>query len=526
VSIEPDVSRRRVALLILAVLLVVSACVQPTVAQGGVDVRIAAGEPFTWDPARAGDSGSANVIAQVFEGLTTFDLNNKVQPALAESWQTADDGRQITFHLRPGNRFSDGSPITAQDVVDSWLRLIDPAQPSPLFSLLADIAGALEYVSGQGSREGVGLRADGDNVVVDLRRPATYFLSVTGSPSLAVVPRSMYGQLESSVPANVVVSGAYVPSLTGPGSIRLTGNPNYWAGTPPLDVVELVSDFGGANSVDAFEAGTVDFVPVSGFDASWIKYHRELGPQLRQDSDFQLTYYGFNTTVEPFDDPDVRLAFAKAVDWNRIVTLGGGQPATSMVPVGIPGRDSADHRPTYDVEAARELLSDAGFPGGEGMPAVTLMTYGAGSETTVAAELETNLGVQLNVEAIDFRDFDARIAGAGAPGIWTLAWSADYPHPHDFLGLLLESGSSNNTGSWSNPQYDALIEQAAASADVDEQARIYAQAEDILAQEAPVVPFSYGESWSLAREGLLGADTTGVGIVRIAGMDWAAGSGR
>jgi oligopeptide transport system substrate-binding protein len=519
-------TRRRVALLVVAVLLVFSACVQPTVGQGGVDVRIATGEPFTWDPARAGDQGSANVIAQIFEGLTTFDLNNKVQPALADSWQASEDGRQITFHLRPGVTFSDGSPITAQDVVDSWLRLIDPAQPSPLFSLLADVSGAVDYVSGRVDRAGVGLRADGDNVVVDLRRPATYFLSVTGSPSLAVVPRSMYGQLDASVPANVVVSGAYVPSVPGPGTIRLTGNSSYWARTPPLDVVELVSDLGGLNSVDAFQRETVDFVSVSAFDASWIKYDRELGPQLRQDSSFNLTYYGFNTTVEPFDDPDVRLAFAKAVDWNRIVTLGGGQPATSMVPVGIPGRDDADHRPTYDPEAARDLLDAAGFPGGEGMPEVTIMTYGAGSEQTVATELEANLGVRVNVEAIDFRDLDARQAGPGVPGIWTLSWSADYPHPHDFLGLLLETGSSSNTGSWSNAEYDALIEQAAATDDTDEQARIYAQAQDILAQEAPVVPFSYGESWALARDGLLGADTTGVGIVRIAGMDWAAGTAR
>lgn len=513
------------ALLIAAVLLTISACAQPTVGQGGVDVRIAGGQPLTWDPARAGDSGSASVIAQVFEGLTTFDLNNKVQPALADSWQTSEDGRQITFHLRPGITFSDGSPITSQDVVDSWLRLIDPAQPSPLFSLLGDVSGALDYVSGRGDRSAVGLRAGGDSVLVDLRGPAIFFLPVTGSPSLAVIPRSMDARLHPALPADAVVSGAYLPSTTGEGTIRLTGNSNYWAGTPPLDVVELVSDLGG-NPVGAFEGGGVDLVPVSSFDASWIKYDRDLGPQLRQDSDFNLTYYGFNTTVEPFDDPNVRLAFAKAVDWNRIVTLGGGQPATSMVPVGIPGRGDADHRPTYDVGAARDLLATAGFPGGEGIPPVTLMTYGAGGEPTVAAELEANLGVQVNIEVIDFPDFDVRQASPGAPGMWTLAWSADYPHPHDFLGLLLESGSSNNSGDWSNAQYDALIEQAAASDDTDEQARIYAQAQDILAQEVPVVPFSYGESWWLAREGLLGADTTGVGIVRIAGLDWAPGSSR
>ena len=519
-------SRRRLALLLVALLLLVAGCSRSSVGQSGVDLKLSGGEPFTWDPARAGDSGSASAIAQVFEGLTTFDMNNKVQPALADSWQTSEDGRKITFHLRPGITFSDGSPITAQDVVDNWLRLMDPEQPSPLFSLIADVDGALDYVSGRGARDAVGLHAQGDSVVVDLRRPATYFLSVTGSPSLAVIPRSMYGQLDTTLPANVVVSGAYVPSVAAPGTIRLTGNPNYWAGLPSLDVVELVSDLGNIGSVDAFQQRKVDFTPLSGFDASWIKYDRELGPQLRQDSDFNLTYYGFNTTVEPFEDPEVRLAFAKAVDWNRIVTLSDAQPATSMVPAGIPGRDDADHRPTYEPGAARELLAQAGFPGGEGVPDVTLVTYGAGGETTVAADLEANLGVHVNVEAIDFRDYDARQAGPGAPGMWTLSWSADYPHPHDFLGLLLESGSSNNSGSWSNAEYDALIEQAAATDDVDEQARIYAQAQDILAQEAPVVPFSYGESWSLAREGLLGADTTGVGILRIAGMDWAPGTGQ
>ena len=204
-----------------------------TPGQGGdPDVRIGASTPLRWDPAAAGDAGSGNTLAQVFEGLTAFDVNSNVQPALADSWLASDDGRQITFHLRPGIRYSDGSAIVAQDVVDSWLRLIDPDAPSPLASLLDDVVGASDYRRGAGDSSIVGLHAEGENVVVDLRRPATYFISVTASPSLAVVPPSMYGRLNAEPPADIVVSGAYVPSLPSPEYIRLTGNPNYWAGLP------------------------------------------------------------------------------------------------------------------------------------------------------------------------------------------------------------------------------------------------------------------------------------------------------
>src|SRR6185503_10781580 len=99
---------------------------------GPTDVRIASAEPYTWDPAAAPDVGTASVLAQVFEGLTAFDASSNPQPALAESWSVSDDGREITFRLRPGLVYSDGQPIRAQDVVDSWLALLDPGRPSPL----------------------------------------------------------------------------------------------------------------------------------------------------------------------------------------------------------------------------------------------------------------------------------------------------------------------------------------------------------------------------------------------------------
>lgn len=526
-STDLRVFRHAIALLALTAL-ALGGCVQTsTLGQGGdVDVRIGAGEPLTWDPAAAGDAGSGNTIAQVFEGLTAFDVTSNVQPALADSWLPSDDGRQITFHLRPGIVYSDGTPITAQHVVDSWLRLIDPSAPSPLASLLDDVVGATDYRRGAADANSVGLRADGDNVIVDLRRPATYFISVTASPSLAVVPPSMVGRLGAGPPGDIVVSGAYVPSISDPTFIRLTGNPNYWAGLPALDVVDLVVDYQNRTSIAAFDAADVDYTGIAGADASWIAYDERLGPLLRHSVAFNVSYYGFDTTVPPFDRSEVRLAFAKAVDWDRMVRLADGIPATSMVPIGVPGRDEGDHRPTFDPGAARDLLEQAGYPGGVGFPTVLLGTYGVGFEETVAAELEENLGVQVDVEALDFSDYIRRQHGPGSPGIWTLSWSADYPHPHDFLGLLLETGSSSNDGRWSNAGYDALLADAAAVADLDEQAQIYAQAQEILETEAPVVPLAYGESWALSRDGLLGAIENGVGIIRIAGLAWAEGTGR
>jgi oligopeptide transport system substrate-binding protein len=492
-----------------------------------VRLRVVSGEPFTWDPALAGDSGSAGVHAQVFEGLTAFDADSRVQPALADRWVVGDDGRKITFHLRPDLRYSDGSPIVAADVVGSWMRLIDPASPSPLASLLSDVEGAADYLAGRADREAVGLHADGDEVTVDLRRPATYFLAVTASPSMAVVPPSMHGALAFELPANIVVSGAYVPSHPAEGVIRLQGNGNYWAGMPRLEIVELVTDLGGLSPVSAFLAEDVDYTSIASYDASWISYDRSLGPQLRRTDSFSVHYYGFDAATPPFDDTRVRLAFAKAVDWQRIVRLATeGDPAGSLIPRGVPGRDDVDYRPAYDPGEARSLLADAGYPGGEGFPETSLVSFGYGYEETVATEIEENLGITLPVEIMGFDDYNARLQSADRPRIWTLSWIADYPHAHDFLGLLLETGSVTNYGRWSNADYDAAIEAAAAANDPAEQASHYAAAQQILREQAPIVPVEYGESWALSRDGLLGALESGVGMVRLAGLDWAEGKGR
>jgi oligopeptide transport system substrate-binding protein len=488
----------------------------------GTQLTIAGAAPASWDPAGIGDAASASMLSQVFEGLTALDARNEVQPALASSWDVQDGGKRVVFELRPGITFSDGRAIAAGDVVASWLRVIDPKHPSPLASLLSDVTGVNAYLAGTGRVEDVGFQAQGNQVVVTFRRAAAYFVSAAASPTLAVVPPDLPSAASGSdLPSNLVVSGAYLPSDQTPTSIHLSGNPRYWAGAPPIGSIQVLTDLQGRSPVDVFQAGEVDYVPIGSADASWIRYDRDLGPELRRFESLSVEYYGFDTTRPPFDSVDVRRAFAMAVDWRRLVRLDDptAEPATSLVPVGIEGRSAGDFLPPHDVTAAKAALARAGYPGGKGFPALTIVTSGGELEEAVAQQLKDALGIDVHVEVMAFDEYSTRLA-QDPPPMWALGWIADYPHPQDFLGLLLETGSVSNYGHWSDPQYDAALDAAAATEDATAEAQQYATAQQILLDQVPVIPLRYGEGWALSRTGLLGATVTGVGFVRYAGLAW------
>jgi oligopeptide transport system substrate-binding protein len=285
--------------------------------------------------------------------------------------------------------------------------------------------------------------------------------------------------------------------------------------------VTLVHDIGGRSPVAAFEAGDVDLAAVSPYDATWLAWDETLGPNLRRSDGLSLEYYGFDTRKPPFDDVRVRRAFARAVDWRRLVGLssaGVGRPATGMVPPGIPGRSDADFLPPLDPDGARGLLAAAGYPGGRGFPPVTLV--GGGSEDRAfAAEIQRELDVTIQVE-IQSGDVLDRLA-TNPPSIFSMGWVADYPGPNDFLGILLGSGSSNNYGRWSSPAFDRAVGDALAATDPGATRAAFDRAEGIVRDDAPAIPLTYDVASSLARDGLLGAYGNGLGITRMAGLAWA-----
>jgi oligopeptide transport system substrate-binding protein len=517
--------RRLIALAVLATLL--GSCGGTTGTGPDRPVRILAGEPTTLDPAAQSDAGSAAITAQLFESLTTYDTDLQLRPALAESWRFDDGGRRLTFRLRPDLTFSNGSPLRASDVVRSWLRLIDPAAPSPLASIALDIAGAEAYLRGQNpDPASVGLHADDGarDLVVDLVRPATDFVTIVAGPSFGVVPPGVDGDRSALLPGpGFVASGGYVLTGSTANALVLTANDRYWAGRPSISKIELVSDLGGRSPVDAFESDDLDYTSVSSVDASWIAYDETLGPQLRKVGSLSVQYYGFDASKPPFDDVRVRRAFGEAVDWRRMAALSGTsetvQVANSMVPPGIPGRSDEDFLPRHDPVDARRLLAEAGYPGGAGFPATVLMTGGAGFDEAIVTEIERELGITLTSETMGDGYF-ARLS-AEPPAMWSLAWVADYPGRNDFLGVLLGTGASNNYGRWSSATFDTAIAEAVSATDPQAAADAYDRAETIVRDDVPVVPLAYGPGWSLSRTGLLGAGQNGLGIVRMAGLAWA-----
>ena len=501
-----------------------AAAATPTATHEPGKVTVAMGSPETFDPAVAGDAGSAALIAQVFEGLTTVDADLVVRPALAESWTYTDGGRTAVFTLRDGLTFSDGTPLTAEDVKRSWLRVLDPVAPSPLASLLDEVEGAADYQRGRGSADAVGLEADGRTLTVRFARPSTDFAAVAASPTLAVVPPAAGTSPDAFSPrAGFVGSGAYLPVSVSPSFIALTANDRYWAGTAAIGTVEVVTSFDGANPVEAFRTGDVDLTQVYSPFASWLAYDRELGSSLREGASVNLEYLGFDAASPPFDDARVRQAFAKAVDWRRLVALGSDgsdESATSMVPPAIPDRSSEDFLPAYDPDGARALLAEAGYPGGQGLPAVTFITNGNTHAAAIAAELERNLGVDIALETMDFSQYFDRLA-ADPPGMWIVDWVADYPGRTAILRLLLASDQQNNFGRWSSAAFDAALDEGSAATEPAGAMAAFDRAEAIVRDEAPVVPLSYGTSYWLARDGLLGAGENGLGFVRFAGLAWA-----
>ena len=497
-----------------------------TFAASSGSVTFLAGEPASIDPAHHGDLGSAQFVSQLYETLTAVDPQLNIRPALASSWQVNGNGTRVTFTLRDNLEFSDGSPLTAGDVVHSWRRLFTPGNPSPLASLIADVKGARELLSGQTTDTStLGVSApDPKTVVVDMVQGGGNLPAIVSSAPFAIVPPAAGESEITPAPGSMVGSGAYTLASVASDTWTLAANPHYWAGKPAVDTVKMLLTLNGQSPVDAFSAGTMDVTPIDFTDAGWLAYDRQLGPSLREDPSLSVTYYGFETRRGPFADVRVRQAFAMAIDWRRLAQLEdplNSVPATGMVPAGMPGQPTGDFLPSFDVAKARQLLAGAGYPGGAGLPAITFIGGGGGdSDAAIAAMLKANLGLTVQYQTMDFGAYQQRLA-TDPPDIWSLSWVADYPGANDFLGVLLGTGSTANQGGWSNSDFDAAVAQGSSASDPAAALAAYTRAEQIVQDQVPVVPVSYGRSWSLVRGGLLGAAQNGTGILRLAGLQWS-----
>jgi ABC-type transport system substrate-binding protein len=511
-------TRLAVGIVVLALALNSSLALAPAQAADGV-LRYLGGELKTLDPAHISDAADVQLLLQLYAGLTRLDENGEPYASLAESWSVSDDGRTYTFTLRDGLRFSDGSPLGAEDVRRSWLRVMDPATGSTAPDVLSLIQGAPERLAG-GSEEDVGIQApDATTLVVQLRHPAGYFPAITATPTAFVVPPSADASPDWQTVDGFVGSGPYVVESLDETRLVLAANDAYVAGPPPIAQVDWITQVDG-DSVAAYADDQVDLAGVSSFAASWIAYDPDFGRALHQAASLNVQYFGFDTSRPPFNDELVRIAFAAALDRERLVPLAegaGGTPASSVVPPAL-WPDGLPDEFAFNADSARQILDEAGYADRDDLGVITVADVGLGVGPAVAA-WQDELGVQISVEGMEFADY-LRAIETEPPHIFTINWIADYPSPHALYSLILLPDAASNYGGWTDVEFVRLLEAASAAEGDAAQATAYREVDSYVDQLAPVIPWSYPTSWWLVRPGLRGLGNLTTGILDFGRVSW------
>ena len=486
------------------------------------------GGPSTLDPAATGDAGSAAVIAQLFETLTAFDDERRLQPALAESWRIDDDGRRIVFQLRPDLTFSDGTPLRASDVVRSWLRLIDPAAPSPLVTLMFDVVGAREYLPAGRSRTSACV-ADDDagTVTVDLVRPAADFPTIVASPTFAIVPPGDRRRPRGLAPGeDFVASGGYrLAEVTDDDDAVSRRTSATGRGPPALTSIEAVDRSRRREPGRGVRGRRARLRADRRLRCRLDRLRRGRSARSSARSPSLSTdYYGFDTTAAPFDDVRVRQAFGAAVDWRRIAHLAAGRPG-GLSPPRWSRRASPAGRERDFVPATTRTRPGPCWPRPASRAArasrhVTLMT-GGGYDDAVIAELETRArastsrprrwtSTPTSSGSTRTRRRSGPCRGSPTTRAATTSWASCWAPARQQLRRLELGGVRRGDRRRRIGRGRGRPPRAA-----------YDRAEDVVQRDVPVVPMSYGTGWALSRDGLLGAGQNGLGILRMAGLAWA-----
>lgn len=475
------------------------------------ELRLFGPDPLIIDPACASDAGSARYIVEIFSGLVSFDRDLNLIPDIAESWETSDDGAVYTFNLRNNVLFHDSSRrVTAADFKFSIERALNPNTLSTVAEVyLDDIAGALTYARGQAD-EVEGIRVIDDNTLeITLEHPNPVFLFKLSYPVSFVVDQREVGDSTCFSDTQWTLN----PNGTGPfrltewalgQRIELEPNPNYYLDPKP-SLAKVTYIIAGGSPFTMYENDEVDITGVGANDIERVRDPNEpLNVEFVEGESLDVFYIGFNTEEPPFDDARIRRALDMAIDKELIANTILAElvaPANGILPPGLPGYNPDLEGLPYDPQAARDLLDEAGGP--EVLDDVVLLTPGRGASPSdvleaIVALWDENLGVNIAIEQREFGLFLRDIDETNFQ-MFSLGWIADYPDPQNFLEIKLHSRSANNETLYSNPEVDALLDEA--RTEFDEQARfeLYRQAEEIIVNDAPWIPLYHGKTSALIK---------------------------
>jgi oligopeptide transport system substrate-binding protein len=470
-------------------------------AQSG-DLRLLGSDPLTLDPALVFETSSAGYVLEIFSGLLRIDNKLQIVPDLAEAMpDVSADGKTYTFKIRRDAQFHDGRPVTAEDFKYSLDRAAKLGQTDSVVAeaFLGDIVGAKDVTRGRAnSISGVEV-VDSSTLKITIDAPKPYFLAKLTYTTAFVVDKQ---QVESN-PRNWTRK----PNGTGPYKLQewrvneriiLTANEKFYDGAPA--VKRVLYNLAGGSALTQYENNEIDWSPIGTNDIERVQSTRDaLNKDYKSGPNLSLGYIAFNTTMAPFDDPKVRQAFEQAIDreqLSRVVLKGMLPPANSFMMPGLPGYNENAKLPPFDPAAAKQLLAESKYKDAAGLGTVTLTEAGGGANVGFSTQAilemwKQNLGVDVQIaqaeEATFYDDVDR-----GRLQMWSVGWIMDYPDPENLLDLLFFSTSRKNESRYNNPAYDQLIVQARTELDSTKRIQLYQQAEQILIQDMPWIPLTYG----------------------------------
>jgi oligopeptide transport system substrate-binding protein len=467
---------------------------------GGVYRRPVWDEPLTLDPAFTTDVYASSVVQQVFDGLVQFDADLNVIPSIASSWSASYDGMTWTFHLRQGVKFHHGRKVMADDFVYSFMRLLDPQTKSPHTWLLERVQGARKFLAGEAERV-EGLRAlDDYTLQITLAQPYASFISLLGMAQAKVVPREEVERLGLRFGRQPIGTGPFrFVSWVAGEEIILRANEEYFEGRPFLDRLHyrIFPAHDLQTSLGAFEAGHLE-------DAKLPAHERQ-----RLINEARYTFFRkpllvtlflwMNTRDVPLSNPKVRQAINCAINRsaiNHTIRQNRFVQARGILPSGMPGYNPELLGYEYNLQRARQLLAEAGYPGGHGLPALELWSSVVSPEAQAEHEAIRHdlqhIGIAVELyNAESWKHFRTEILGKRPGAMYRSAWHADFPDPDNFLFPLFHSQSANNYANYSNPEVDRLLEQAQREVDDLKRLQVYRQAEALIMADAPTVNLVY-----------------------------------
>jgi ABC-type oligopeptide transport system substrate-binding subunit len=463
-------------------------------------------EPESLDFHKARSFEAGDVQRDLGEGLTGYTADGELVPRAAESWQISADGRDYRFALRPDARWSNGEPVTAEDFVYSFRRLVDPATASFYSQSVLDIKNAGAIVAGKMAVEDLAVAAVGEyKLHLRLERPTPYFLALLTHPSMFPVQRASIEQHGDAFarPGYLVTNGAYALAAWELGSlIELRRNEHYWDNeSTDIDRVRHYFIPEPAVELNRYRAGELhitDNVPPEAF----ARMRKERPDELRVAPFLNVYYYGFNLTKPPFkNNPDLRRALSMAIDRKALtenVTGRGETPAWSWVPPGVDNY-SAPQLPYAGMDkeereaAARRAYRQAGYDIDNPLE-VEIRYNTSDTHQRIALAIQSMwrevLGVEATLVNEEFQVLLSNMRAREVTQVFRSSWLGDYNDANTFLQVMLSDAPSNMTG-YKNEEFDALVAEAALQTDPGLRRMYMEKAERVLLADHPVIPIYF-----------------------------------